>query len=173
MSCRHTVLRLLPVLTIAAACLAGIYYRAYSPPRYTPAQPVPFDHATHTDADKANMDCLACHRGGETQPAAGMPPASTCLDCHRHILADDPRLLPLHAAANPDSPIYTSDPLRWVRSQALPAHVHFNHAAHAKAGYACERCHPNPGSATDHSMSTCIECHRTENLGTACSDCHH
>lgn len=171
----HRARRLHQLLLPAAAllCLAAVYYRAYSAPVYTPAQPVAFNHATHTAAGKGNMDCLTCHPGGENQAGAGMPAASACLDCHRHILADDPRLLPLHAAANADSPIYTGDPLRWVRSQTLPAYVHFNHAAHAKAGYSCERCHPHPGSASDHSMSTCIQCHRSENLGTACSDCHH
>lgn len=173
MSHRLSMMRLLLFTAAGAACLAAVYYRAYSAPVYSPAQPVAFDHSTHTAADKGNMDCLACHPGGETQAAAGMPASSTCLDCHRHILADDPRLLPLQAAANQDSPVYTGDPLRWVRSQALPAYVHFNHAAHARAGYTCERCHPTPGTSTDHSMSTCIECHRSEGLGTACSDCHH
>lgn len=173
MSHGHIILRRLLLAAVPFLCLFAVYYHAYRPPVYTPAQPVPFSHASHTDADKANMDCLSCHPGGETHAAAGMPASSTCLFCHHHILADDPRLLPLHAAANPDSPVYTSEPLRWVRSQALPAYVHFNHAAHAKAGYSCERCHPNPGSREDHSMSSCIECHRTEGLGTACSDCHH
>lgn len=170
---RSAILRAIPLAVAFAACMFWVYYRAYTTPAYQPTQPVPFSHDTHTNPDKAGMDCLACHRGGETQPAAGFPATSTCLDCHRHILSGDSRLLPLHASANADSPLYTGDPLRWVRSQALPAYVHFNHAAHARAGYTCEHCHPNPGSATDHSMSTCLDCHRQQGLGTACSDCHH
>lgn len=100
-----------------------------------------------------------------------MPAAETCLDCHRHILAQDERLLPLHAAANKEHPAYTGEPLRWVRAQPLPAHVHFHHAVHT-ARYDCERCHSTPGKETPMLMRDCLECHREEKLPTDCTQCH-
>lgn len=149
-----------------------LYLQAYMRRSYEPAQPVPFNHDTHTLAEKANIPCLACHAGAEKSAHAGMPAATTCLDCHRHILARDERLLPLHAAADPDSPIYTGEPLRWVRVQPLPAHAHFHHAVHTQK-YACERCHPTPGKDAPMLMRDCLECHREEKQPTDCSRCHH
>lgn len=163
----------LPLAVVPLAALIGIYYSALRSPRYEPAQPMPFNHDTHTAAHLAAMPCLACHPGAESGARAGMPSAASCMDCHRHILPDDPRLLPLHAAADPDSPVYNGEALRWVRVQALPGHVHFHHGAHARAGISCEECHARPGAAQDHSMSNCVECHRREGASTDCSTCHH
>lgn len=158
-------------LLICGLLLALLYLHAYLPRPYEPAQPLPFDHSTHTAADRANIPCLACHSGAEQAAAAGMPAASSCLDCHRHILAQDPRLLPLHAAANPDSPVYTGEPLRWRRAYPLPAYTRFHHAAHTKR-YDCERCHPSPGQEQPMLMRHCLECHRQEQLPTDCTRCH-
>lgn len=163
----------LPLAVVPLAALIGIYYSALRSPRYEPAQPLPFNHDTHTAAHLAAMPCLACHPGAERGARAGMPSAASCMDCHRHILPDDPRLLPLHAAADPDSPVYNGEALRWVRVQALPGHVHFHHGAHARAGISCEECHARPGAAQDHSMSNCVDCHRREGASTDCSTCHH
>lgn len=163
----------LPLALVPLAALIGIYYSALRSPRYEPAQPLPFSHDTHTAAHLAAMPCLACHPGAESGARAGMPSAASCMDCHRHILPDDPRLLPLHAAADPDSPVYNGEALRWVRVQALPGHVHFHHGAHARAGISCEECHARPGAAQDHSMSNCVDCHRREGASTDCSTCHH
>lgn len=163
----------LPLALVPLAALIGIYYSALRSPRYEPAQPLPFNHDTHTAAHLAAMPCLACHPGAESGARAGMPSAASCMDCHRHILPDDPRLLPLHAAADPDSPVYNGEALRWVRVQTLPGHVHFHHGAHARAGISCEECHARPGAAQDHSMSNCVECHRREGASTDCSTCHH
>lgn len=163
----------LPLAVVPLAALIGIYYSALRSPRYEPAQPVPFNHDTHTAAPLAAMPCLACHPGAESGARAGMPSSASCMDCHRHILPDDPRLLPLHAAADPDSPVYHGEALRWVRVQALPGHVHFHHGAHARAGISCEECHARPGAAQDHSMSNCLDCHRREGASTDCSTCHH
>lgn len=162
-------------LLLAVACSAPLgllYLQAYGHRPYEPVQPVPFDHNTHTLPEKAGMPCLACHQGADAAAQAGMPAADSCLDCHRHILAQDPRLLPLHATANSDSPAYTGDPLRWQRAYPLPAHAHFHHGVHA-AKYDCERCHPTPGRETPMHMSDCLQCHREEQQPTDCTMCHH
>ena len=117
------------------------------------------------------MPCLACHAGAERAAHAGMPAASHCMDCHRHILAQDERLLALHAAADADSPAYTGDPLRWRRAQPLPAYAYFHHGVHA-AKYDCERCHPTPGQEAPLLMRDCLQCHREEALPTDCTQCH-
>lgn len=118
------------------------------------------------------MSCQSCHTGAENGAQAGMPTDDGCLDCHRHILAQDARLLPLHAAADPDSPVYTGEPLRWQRAHPLPAYAHFDHSAHT-AKYNCERCHPSPGKETGMLMADCLECHREETeLPTDCTQCH-
>ena len=168
----HRSRALLLCLAVAAA-LALLYLHAFTRRPWEPPQPVPFVHDTHTRADMVNMPCQACHIGAEQGAQAGMPAASTCMDCHRHILAEDARLLPLRAAADPDFPAYTGEALRWLRAHPLPAHVHFHHAAHT-AKYDCERCHPTPGKESPMLMRDCLDCHRTDStLPTNCTHCHY
>lgn len=157
------------LLTLSSVLLGGVYFYGYRKRPHIPQQPVPFSHATHTDT--AGIPCLACHNGAETARGAGMPPDSVCLNCHRHILADDVRLAPLRTAADADALAYTATPLRWVRSAPLAAHVHFDHSRHA--GITCAECHPAPDAQVPHSMSGCLDCHRRYNLPTDCSACHH
>lgn len=169
-------------------CAAGVltcillYYHAYAPRPITTTGAIPFNHHTHTDPAKTGMQCLHCHPGAETAASAGLPHPSTCLDCHLHILPADPRLLPLHAASNPNSPIYNAQPLPWPRRTPLPHHVHFNHARHTSAlssshsaSQTCILCHPNPDSSSPHTMSSCLTCHRslTPPLPTNCEKCHY
>ncbi|MBE6419320.1 MAG: hypothetical protein E7031_04240 [Akkermansiaceae bacterium] len=150
-----------------------IYFHAYSPREVVTRQPLPFSHATHTAPHLVNMQCQRCHRGAEQGTGAGLPADSVCMECHRHILPDDPRLLPLHAAANPDSPVYSATPVYWVRKAPLPAHVHFHHARHTRAGITCAECHPTPDTPTPHTMSACLDCHRKHALPVNCDACHH
>ncbi|MBR3695533.1 MAG: cytochrome c3 family protein [Akkermansia sp.] len=160
-------------------CAAGVlavvlvYRHAYSPLPVEIPQVMPFSHATHTNPAGVNMQCQSCHTGAEAGAGAGMPAASACLDCHRHILPQDPRLLPLHAAANTDSSVYTGEPLAWIRRTPLPAHVHFHHARHTTNGISCAECHPTPDSPTPHTMSSCLDCHRQHDLPANCDACHH
>lgn len=172
---RNKPLRALACLALLAAVAFFSYPFAMKALSSASALQVPsppsFSHATHTG--KAAMPCQSCHSSAEKGMHAGMPPASFCLDCHRHILAGDPRLLPVHAAADPDSPVYTGEPLRWVRRAPLPAYAHFNHAPHLAKGYACQRCHPNPDAPVADGMSSCLDCHREQSLPTDCTQCHY
>lgn len=156
------------LLLIAAAAVGFVYWNAYSTRPHRPTQPVPFSHATHTHG----MDCRACHTTADHAAGAGIPASSTCLDCHRHILDTDPRLLPLHAAANTDHPAYTGEPLKWVRKAPLPTTISFHHGQHAAAGVTCAQCHPDPDSQSPHTMRSCLRCHRSESVPTNCDRCH-
>lgn len=160
------------LLFIMAAAVGFLYWNAWSTRAHTPVQPLPFSHHTHTATDKAGMDCRACHTAAPHAAQAGLPSAGKCLDCHRHILANDPRLLPLHAAANPDHPAYTAEPLKWVRKAPLPATVSFHHGQHVAAGTSCEQCHPSPDSESPHTMRACLDCHRREQQSLSCERCH-
>ncbi len=160
------------LLLIFFAAIGFAYWHAYSTRPHTPVQPLPFSHATHTEADKVGMDCRACHTGAQHAAAAGFPSAGSCLDCHHHILATDARLAPLHAAANTDYPAYTGEPVKWVRQAPLPATINFHHGQHSAAGISCEQCHPNPDSSTPHTMRNCLDCHRREAVPTNCDRCH-
>lgn len=158
---------------LAFAAIGLIYLYAYYDRAHTPLQPVAFSHATHTQSDKAAMDCLACHGGASHASGAGLPSSSTCLDCHRHILAEDVRLLPLHAAANPEHPAHTGEALRWVRKAPLPQGIAFHHGQHMKAGHSCVECHPDSDRQSPHNMRNCLDCHRRRQVPTNCDRCHH
>ena len=158
--------------SVALAALGVLYAAAYRLHRHEPVQPVPFSHTTH--AQTAGIPCLHCHTDAERAAGVGLPSAGSCLDCHLHLLAEDPRLLPVQAAANRDHPAYTGEPLRWVRTAPLPAHVRFHHRAHTVlAGQDCARCHPTPGESAGFTMDACLQCHREKKASTACTTCHH
>lgn len=52
---------------------------------FVPVQPIEFSHLLH--AGELEMDCLYCHHGAETSRHAGLPAASTCMNCHRFVTA--------------------------------------------------------------------------------------
>lgn len=160
------------LLLVTAVATGFVYWNAYSTRPHEPVQPLPFSHTSHTAADKAGMDCRACHAAAQHAAGAGFPAATTCLDCHRHILSGDARLLPLHSAANPNHPAYTGEPLRWVRKAPLPDTIAFHHGQHASAGISCEQCHAHPDAQPPHTMSSCLDCHRREAVPTNCDRCH-
>src|SRR6516225_12415263 len=52
---------------------------------YEPAQPIAFSHRLH--AGEVQVQCLYCHSGAERSRHAGIPAASTCMNCHRFVTA--------------------------------------------------------------------------------------
>ena len=133
---------------------------------YEPEQPIRYSHRLH--AGDLGIACLGCHYGAETSRHAGVPPASVCMGCHRHVTAGidavvtereaaaaegrEPRrvvsaeLRKLYDAVGlgddlqPD-PARTPRPIEWVRVHQLPDHVAFDHSVHVARGLACEQCH--------------------------------
>ena len=148
---------------VAAAILAlvGLYY--YGPQQYTrvgyaPVQPVAFSHAQH--AGQLGLSCLYCHTGVEESSVAKVPATQTCMNCHRAIKTESPKLELVRASME------TGRPVPWIRVHKLPDFVFFNHAAHVKRGVGCVSCHGKvnemPVVVHDQplSMGWCLDCHR-------------
>ena len=157
----------LPAQILAGALLTGTAVSAavwyYFTPKYTrvgyqPVQPVAFSHATHVD--QLGLDCRYCHDGVEKSWYSNVPSASTCMNCHNAVLANDPRLELVR-----DS-YATGQQIPWVQIHKTPDYVYFNHAVHVNRGVSCVHCHGQINKmeeayhAKPLSMGFCLECHR-------------
>jgi hypothetical protein len=181
------VVSMLVVLTprITALRLPG-YHQGYEPD-----QPIAFSHRLH--AGELQVDCLYCHAGADESRHAGIPPASTCMNCHRLIKATraqtraeeeaaeneerdpkpvvSPELAKLydalglrHGNLEPD-PAKTPRPIRWTRVTRVPDFVAFDHRPHVAAGVDCQSCH-GP-------VKTMERLRQVESLSMGwCLDCH-
>lgn len=121
-------------------------------------QPVPFSHQHHVQG--LGIDCRYCHTGVEVSNFAGIPPVSTCMNCHKMIWGDQEMLKPIRDAHKNDTP------LEWQRVHKLPEFVYFNHSAHVNKGVSCQKCHgrvdemPLMYKQNTLYMGWCLECHR-------------
>jgi hypothetical protein len=154
---------ILPILVL----LGGLYLvvlvvYAVSPQTtdvgYQPKQPVPYSHALHVG--QLGLDCRYCHTTVEYAAHAALPPTQTCMNCHKTIRADSPKLLPVRES-------YASGkPIEWIRVHDLPGFVYFNHSAHVRRGVGCVSCHGRIDQmdevyqAKPLSMGWCLDCHR-------------
>jgi hypothetical protein len=122
------------------------------------AQPVPFSHQHHVAG--LGIDCRYCHTTVETSSFAGIPPTSTCMNCHSQIWTNAAMLEPVRASFR------SGEPIRWTRVHDLPDFVQFNHSIHVQKGIGCVSCHgrvdqmPLTWQAQPLTMSWCLECHR-------------
>jgi len=157
----------LPVMLIAGALLlssgvvAGFWY--YFTPKYTrvgyqPIQPVSFSHAIHVG--QVGLDCRYCHTGEDKSWYSNIPAAGTCMNCHRQVLKDDPRLALVRESAA------TGRPIPWIQIHRVPDFVYFNHAVHINRGISCVECHGRVDQmdevyhAKSLAMAFCLACHR-------------
>ena len=130
----------------------------YTDVGYAPTQPVPFSHRQH--AGDLDLDCRYCHFTAEVSPYSAVPPTAVCMNCHRVVLADSPRLAPVRESD------VTGEPINWVRVHMLPDYAYFDHAAHLSAGVGCAECHGRIDQmqvVTQReplSMGWCLDCHR-------------
>jgi hypothetical protein len=133
---------------------------------YEPVQPIAFSHRLH--AGEMQVSCLYCHSGAETSRHAGIPAASTCMNCHKFVTAPlgalraedefakkenrrprpivSPEIQKIYDAMALDEqrerdPQKKPQPIAWTRIDRLPDFVYFNHSAHVTAGVACQQCH--------------------------------
>jgi hypothetical protein len=95
------------------------------------------------------------------------------MGCHAAVATDQPSIKKLAALAASDQPI------QWARIYPLLAGVQFGHDPHLRAGVQCATCHGPVGDQTTlsemtslTSMATCISCHETRHVNTACAACH-
>jgi menaquinone reductase, multiheme cytochrome c subunit len=125
---------------------------------YQPKQPVPYSHALH--AGELGMDCRYCHTTVDQASHAAVPPTQTCMNCHKLVHPESPKLLPVRESAA------TSEPVEWVKVHDLPDYVYFNHSAHVTRGVGCVSCHGRVDQMEEvyqHqplSMGWCLDCHR-------------
>ena len=96
-------------------------------------QPVVFSHEHHVAG--LGLDCRYCHTSVERSSFAGLPPSSTCMNCHRQIWTNADLLAPVRES------YATNTPLRWNRVHDLPDFVYFNHSIHIAKGMGCATCH--------------------------------
>ena len=188
------IISLLVTLIGVAVVWQGSNFRSLGNQQgYQPVQPINFSHKIH--AGDNQIQCLYCHSSADKSEVAGIPAASTCMNCHTKVLPDSPEIKKSTTA------LATRQPIEWVKVNDLPDHVAFNHSRHVTAGLKCQQCH-GAVETMDRveqfdalSMGMCVSCHRThrevtldENgrptvtkeatpkrlmASTDCSVCHH
>ncbi len=161
--------KLPPLMALGAVLLlaAGTgFFWYYGSPKYTdvgyqPVQPIPYSHKLH--AGDLGLDCRYCHNYVETSAYAGVPPTSTCMNCHQLVLPTSEKLEPLRESWR------TGKPLAWVKVHKLPDYTYFDHSIHLNAGVGCATCHGNVAEmdvvrqVQPLSMGWCLDCHRNPN----------
>lgn len=133
---------------------------------FEPVQPIAFSHRLHSG--ELGIQCLYCHSGAERSRYAGIPAASTCMNCHRFVTAKradvraeeelakkekrkprpviSPEIRKLYTAMALD-PKFARDPkqplrpIQWARIHKVPDFVYFDHRPHVAAGLECQKCH--------------------------------
>ncbi len=148
---------------VFVALLGAALYRIalsswYTRQDYTEQQPVPFSHRHHVG--ELGIDCRYCHTSVEKSSFAGVPPTQTCMTCHSQIWTNASMLEPVRASYRDGTS------LAWVRVNALPDFVYFDHSIHVNKGIGCTSCHGPVGDmaltyrAGTLYMSWCLDCHR-------------
>jgi hypothetical protein len=140
--------------------LAVWYYFTpkYSRVGYQPTQPVYFQHDIHVG--QLGLDCRYCHSQVEKSGFSNYPPTQTCMTCHSQIWSTSPMLEPVRASYRDDKSI------EWIRVNAVPDFVYFNHSIHVNKGVGCVTCHGPVGDmpltwrANTLQMGWCLDCHR-------------
>lgn len=139
----------------------------YGSPKYTdvgyrPVQPVAYSHKLH--AGDLGIDCRYCHNFVEVSEEANVPPTQTCMNCHKLVLPESEKLLPVRES------FATRQPIKWIRIHELPQYAYFNHSVHLHAGVGCSTCHGNVAEmekvmlVQPLSMGWCLDCHRNPDM---------
>jgi hypothetical protein len=154
---------------LPALVLLALGVRAEETPAEPPAQPLPFSHKTHADA---NMTCQTCHPNPDPGNSMGIARPSACMGCHKTVKATSPSIMQLAALAKKNRDI------QWTRVYRIPDFVRFSHRLHLKTGNTCEECHGPVATRTqlaieyDLKQTGCLACHRVKNAPMLCSTCH-
>jgi hypothetical protein len=130
----------------------------YSRVGYEPVQPVHFQHDIHVG--QLGLDCRYCHSYVEVSGHSNFPTTQTCMNCHRAVQKDNPKLQPVRDSWENGTPI------SWVKIHNVPDYAYFNHSAHVNRGVSCVSCHGQVNEmnvvyqAESQSMGWCLNCHR-------------
>ncbi|MCP4502936.1 MAG: cytochrome c3 family protein [Deltaproteobacteria bacterium] len=154
----------LTIGTIAGTLLVWFYFSPkHTDVGYMPTQPIPYSHKLHVG--DLGMDCRYCHTAVEKSPAAGVPAAQICLNCHNMVKADSPKLKPLHDLKIDGKLTFESKSVEWLRIHKIPDYAYFDHSAHVTQGVGCKSCHGRVDKmevvkqTEPLSMSWCLDCH--------------
>ena len=135
-------------------------------------QPIAYSHKQHL---ALGLDCLDCHSSADTAAAATIPSVRKCMLCHAKVATAKPEIRKLadYAAKKHEVP--------WRRVYGFPPEslVKFRHSPHVRARIACATCHGDMTKATtadrlvNHTMGTCLTCHRQNKAPEDCAACHY
>ena len=160
-------------LSAPVLLIASVLYLIYSPSKYVgyaPDQPIPFNHKIHSGDNK--LDCRYCHAQVDKSAHAGVPPTSTCMNCHTNVAKNKKHIKWITQNYEENKPI------QWIKVHNLPDHAYFNHSVHINRGVDCSQCHGNVPEmekiqqVKSLNMGFCMDCHRDNNAPTDCSTCH-
>ena len=136
------------------------------------AQPVAYSHKQHL---AMGLDCLDCHISADTGAAATIPSVRKCMLCHAKVGTSKPEVKKVmaYAAGKREIP--------WERVYGFPKEsmVKFQHAPHVRAKIECARCHGDMTQVTtaqravNHTMGSCLNCHRQYKASEDCAACHY
>lgn len=137
-------------------------------------QPISYNHKLHIE--KAELNCVDCHKFVESMASATIPNIEVCSDCHSgEPLSDSPEELKLLKY------IEAGKKIPWQKIYTVPAHVYFSHRRHVTIGeIECSKCHGNvqelikPASYPMWlpTMKNCISCHKEKKVTYDCLACH-
>ncbi|MHC4160858.1 MAG: cytochrome c3 family protein [Planctomycetota bacterium] len=169
----RSFLPLFGVLSVAMAAASGLIAAVGRAPEVLVAD---INHAAHIARD---LECVDCHLGVQTHPAAGVPSITICAECHEDAedaiggTENGKRILD-HVAAKEE--------LWWPQLYSLPDDVVFSHRRHVALGeIACETCHGDIASTTTLpekpvpatlTMDGCLDCHARSGADQDCFACH-
>ena len=153
-----------------AAC--AFWILVHGAPARASGQPIAYSHKQHI---ALGLFCLDCHSYADSGAAATIPSVRKCMLCHAKIAATKPEIqkLAAYAARKHEVPwqrVYGFDPAALVK---------FQHAPHYRAKVDCSRCHGDMTQATtadrlvNHTMGTCLGCHRQNRASEDCATCHY
>ena len=157
------LLKTMAVLAVVGglAPLGVLYFFTpnYSRVGYQPTQPVAFQHDLHVG--QLGLDCRYCHSNVEISGHSNLPTTQVCMNCHRDIQKDNPKLQPVRDSWA------TGVPIVWVKIHNIPDYAYFNHSAHVNRGVSCVSCHGKVNEMSvvfqhePQSMGWCLQCHRS------------
>ena len=154
-----SIVALLLVAGGAVGSLLALDYAGFNQRRgETVEQQVPFSHEHHVAG--LGIDCRYCHTAVEKSATAGIPPTSTCYNCHKLVWNEAPMLEPVRSSYR------TGKPLEWTKVHDLPDFTYFNHSIHVAKGIGCATCHGPVDQMRlmrvekPMQMRWCLECHR-------------
>jgi hypothetical protein len=139
-------------------------------PHSAPAQPLPYSHKTHISQ---GLRCGQCHTNPNPGTEMTFPATTICLACHSTIAKDKPAIVKLAEFAR------SGQPIPWQRVYQVTPGVTWTHRKHLAAGMQCVMCHGQvqqvdamAQNTSVTAMASCISCHESHKVSTACQTCH-